>query len=454
MSDLGSLRTESMVRLTWPVFLQNATGSVVMFVDFVFMSYLSEEIAGIVGQILPVTWLGSFIIPVFAGTGMSVASQFMGAKRFEKVVPTYMMNIGFSFILGVFIAVTMYLLRLNIGEWMGLNAEQNQVSSLYLGCMSAYFIVMSVMVGYNAILSSRGLTHWIMVVSLISGVTNVILNSWFVFGLGWGIVGIVGSTVIATFLSMLTAIYLVHFRLKIRFYFKGVLRDMGSVLRPMLKMGIPNVVEPMSYASQQIVLSTFVIKMGVLAMASNSFASRLHMPHIVFCFSMASAGQILMAHWMGAGKTDQINRLFWRVLTLSVVAALIYMILLWSNAYSILRIFTDDPEIRMTCKHLLMISLITEPARMVNILAGNSMRSVGDTRYPMIIGLIFIWGILPVIFVIDSFWKLSILGMWGCFAADEVIRALINLQRWRSGKWKKMGIVQRAEDPVAVEVGS
>jgi len=442
MNDTHTLRTESMFRLTWPIFLQHATGSVVLFVDFVFFSYLSDETAGIIGQILPVTWLGSFIIPVFAGTGISVASQFMGAKRFEKVIPTYMMNLLLSFTLGVCIAVTMFFLRSRIGQWMGLTETQNAVSSLYLGCMSLYFVVMSVMVAYNAVLSSRGLTNWLMVVSLVSGVMNVILNAWFVFGLGWGVVGIVGSTIIATTLSMLIGIFLVHGKLKIRFYLKGAKKDMWAVLRPMMRVGIPNVVEPMSYASQQIVLSTFVISMGVQSMAANAFASRLHMPHIVFCFSMASAGQILMAHWMGAGKTDKINRLFWRVLTLSVCAACVYMVVIWSNAYDIMRIFTEDSDIRLMCKRLFLVSLITEPSRMVNILAGNSLRSVGDTRYPMIIGLIFIWGILPVIFAIDHVWTLTLVGMWGCFAADEFVRALINLQRWYSGKWKQMGLVE------------
>ncbi len=442
MDQPHTLRTESMVRLTWPIFLQHATGSVVLFVDFVFFSYLGDETAGIVGQVFPVTWLGSFIIPVFAGTGVAVASQFMGAKRMEKVIPTYMMNLLFSVVLGFAVTILMYSQRSKIGFWMGLNDAQNEVSRLYLGCMSFYFIVMSVMVSYNAVLSSRGLTNWIMVVSLISGVSNIVLNAWFVFGLGWGIVGIVGSTIIATTCSMFAGMFLVHGRLKIRFYLQGAFTDMWSVIRPMMRVGIPNVVEPMSYASQQIVLSTFVISMGVQSMASNAFASRLHMPHIVFCYSMASAGQILMAHWMGAGKTDKINRLFWRVLLLSVVAAWVYMIVIWSNAYDIMRIFTDDHDIRTLCKRLFLISLITEPARMVNILSGNSLRSVGDTRYPMVVGLIFIWGILPIIFFIDHNWTLSLVGMWACFAADEFVRAIINLQRWHSGKWKTMSLVE------------
>jgi Na+-driven multidrug efflux pump len=191
--------------------------------------------------------------------------------------------------------------------------------------------------------------------------------------------------------------------------------------------------------------------MGVHAMASNSYAMRTLLLHIVLSFSLASASQILMAHWMGARRIDEINRLYWKIINLSVVVSLVYMTIIWSNANSIISIFTNDPTIKQTAKHLLFISLFTEPARVVNIISGFTLRSVGDTRYPMIIGMIFIWGILPFIFAWDAIWTLSIVNMWICFSADEIIRCLINLQRWKSGKWKSMGFV-RPEENMEVSV--
>ena len=441
MND-SPLRTESLFRLTWPIFLQHVTGNIVMLVDFVFFAYISDEVAATVGQVIPVTWLGTFLIPVFAGTGIAVASQYMGARQFDKVVPSYMMNLTFSFVLSVSLATVFFIYRSDIGVWMGLTTEQNAIATEYLTLMCAFFVVLSVVVSYNAILSSRGLTNWMMFVSLVSSFLNVILNTIFLFVMHWGLRGILIGTILSTATSMSISIILVHSKLGVRFYLKGAWQDMMGVLRPMLKVGIPNAAEPFSYATQQIVLSTFIISMGVTAMASNSYASRTLILHIVLSFSLASASQILMAHWMGARRTDEINSLYWKIVGLSMVVALIYMSIIWLNANTIMSIFTDDPVIKETAKHLLFISLFTEPARVVNIISGFTLRSVGDTRYPMIVSMIFIWGILPFIFAWDAIWTLSIVNMWICFSVDEILRCIINLHRWKSGKWRSMSLVR------------
>ena len=74
------------------------------------------------------------------------------------------------------------------------------------------------------------------------------------------------------------------------------------------------------------------------------------------------------------------------------------------------------------------------------IIGGFALKTVGDARFPLVVGVVFIWGILPVVYLANHFWGLTIAGFWLFFAADEIIRAGINLWRWRSGRWKSMGI--------------
>jgi Na+-driven multidrug efflux pump len=67
---------------------------------------------------------------------------------------------------------------------------------------------------------------------------------------------------------------------------------------------------------------------------------------------------------------------------------------------------------------------------------------VGDARFPLVVGTAFIWGILPVVYFVNRVWGLTIVGFWLCFATDEIVRAGINLWRWRTGRWKTLGITQ------------
>lgn len=438
----NALRTESLFKLTWPIYLQNTTNSLVMFADFWFFSYLSDEIAGVIGQLLPIFWMGAFVIPVFAGTGISVASQFMGARQDKKVVPTYMMNLFMSSGLGLSFATLLLLFSSKLGLWIGMDQRLSAFGGDYFSVIAYYFVFMSCLVAYNAILSSRGMTHWLMYSSFLISSLNIALNSLFVLVFDWGIRGIAWGSVISVFVALLLSVYLVHKKLGIVFYFKGIVADMFGVLRPMLRLGISNALEPFSYSVQQIILSTFIVSLGVTSMATNSYAGRLQMFQITFGFSLASAAQILMAHWAGAKKYESVEKLYWKTLRYSMIVAFLSCIVIWFFFDAALSLFTSDPDIKLLGKSVLFVAIFLEPARAVNIIGGFSLRTVGDARFPLIVGMAFIWGILPIIYFLDRWLTLSLVGFWACFALDEIVRAGINIWRWQTGKWKYMGFVR------------
>ncbi|MEO7598271.1 MAG: MATE family efflux transporter, partial [Opitutus sp.] len=428
-----SLRTENLLHLTWPIFLQNLTHSIVLIVDLWFFSHLSDEIAATIGQLIPIIWLGTFVIPVFAGTGVSVASQYMGAKQLHKVIPAYMMNLGFTAAMGLTFALLMFGFAGHIGSWMGLSGSLSDIGTTYLSTMCWYFIPMGVLVAYNAVLSSRGMTHWLMYISVAVAGLNLALAALFVLGFGWGIRGVVMASVFSVTLAMALSVALVHTRLGVHFYWRGAWNDMVGVLRPMLRIGVSNALEPFSYCVQQIMLSKMIIGLGIVAMAANSYAARAQMVQITFSVSLALGCQILMAHWMGARRFTDVDHLYWRMIRWGMLVAGVYALSLWVFADSVLGLFTQDPGVVKLGHVLLFIAVFFEPARSVNIIGGFCLKTVGDARFPMIIAIAFIWGILPIVWAVDRIWPLSLIGFWLFFASDEIIRAGVNLWRWRTG---------------------
>jgi putative MATE family efflux protein len=440
-----ALRTESLLKLTGPIFFQQLTQTVVLLVDFYFFSHISDEVAGTIGQLLPVIWLGTFVIPVFAGTGVSVASQYMGAKMNHKVIPAYMMNLVFSAGMGFAFGAALWWFSADIGRWMGLPPELNAIAATYLGSINFYFLPMGVLVAYNAVLSSRGMTHWLMYSAFLVTMLNLVLASLFVLGFHWAVRGIVLASIVSVTIAMFLSMWLVHGRLSIRFYRRHALRDMLGVLGPMLRLGIPNALEPFSYSVQQIILSKLIIGLGLVAMVANNYAARAQMFQITFSVALALGGQILLAHLTGARRFDDVNRLYWKAIRWGALVAGCYAVLLWFFSDQVLGIFTDDPAVKVLGRTLLGIAAFYEPARSVNIIGGFGLKTVGDARFPVVIAMIFIWGILPVVWAVNHYWSLTLVGFWLFFAADEIIRAGINLWRWRTGRWKSMGITTGAE---------
>ncbi len=437
-----TLRTESLFQLTWPIFLQQTTQSVVFFVDFWFFSHLSDEIAATVGQLLPVVWIGAFVLPSFAGAGVSVASQYLGARQHAQVIPAYLLNLLCTAGMGLAFAALLWSLAPQIVRWMGLPAGLAGIGTVYLTAMSGYFVFLGVLVGYNAVLSSRGMTQWMMYNAFIVSSLNLVLASLFVLVFHWGIRGVAFASITSVATAATLAVWLVHRRLQVRFRVPGVLAGMAGVARPLFRIAVANSFEPFSYTVQQIILSAMIISLGVDAMAANAYASRVQMFQITFSLSLGLGAQILMAHWMGARRFDDVNRLYGKVIARGMVVAGAYacaMALFWNRT---LGIFTQDPAILRLGRTLLLIAMFYEPARAVNIIGGFALKTVGDARFPLVVAIVFIWGILPVVFAINHAWTLTIAGFWLCFATDEIVRAGINLWRWRTGRWKSRGIVR------------
>jgi len=357
-------------------------------------------------------------------------------------VPTYQLNILCTVGMGIFFAVAQWSLAPQIVRWMGLPPELAGIGTVYLATMAGYLVFLGVLAGYNAVLSSRGMTQWMMYNAFTVSSLNLLLASLFVLVFHWGLRGVVFASVTSVATAAALSVWLVHRRLGVRFRLRGAPGDMAGIVRPLFRIGIANAFEPFSYTVQQIILSAMIISLGVESMAANAYASRVQMFQITFSLSLGLGAQILMAHWMGARRFDDVNRLYGRVVIRGMLVAGAYagaMALFWNRT---LGIFTQDPAILRLGRTLLLIAMFYEPARAVNIIGGFALKTVGDARFPLVIAIVFIWGILPVVIAINHAWTLTIAGFWLCFAADEILRAGINLWRWRTGRWKSMGIAR------------
>ena len=73
---------------------------------------------------------------------------------------------------------------------------------------------------------------------------------------------------------------------------------------------------------------------------------------------------------------------------------------------------------------------------MRNIFACGTLRAAGDPVYPLVVGIIFQWGVavgVAWLFAIPFGWGL--LGAWVAFSLDENLRGIVLMRRWHSKGW-------------------
>jgi Na+-driven multidrug efflux pump len=111
--------------------------------------------------------------------------------------------------------------------------------------------------------------------------------------------------------------------------------------------------------------------------------------------------------------------------------------------YSIIGMFTDDPDIISVGAGIFLLSIVLEPGRTFNMVVINSLRAAGDARFPVLMGVCSMWGVsVPLAYLLGVHWGVGLLGVWIAFAVDEWLRGILMLLRWRSRVWEKKALVK------------
>ena len=223
---------------------------------------------------------------------------------------------------------------------------------------------------------------------------------------------------------------------------KGVSRVlMGEVLRPILRIGVPSVVEPTSYQLYQVSVTALVVALGTFSLTTRIYAHNLVLITVIGSLAIGNGAQIIIAHLAGASEFDRANRKLHHALTFAVTLTIAATAVIWLFAAPILGMFTNNPDIISFGKRLILIEFVAGPARAFNIIINNALRCTGDAKVPAVVGSSMMWIIgLGTAYLFGSTWEGGLWGIWMAFAVDEGTRAVFCYVRWRQGVWKSSGV--------------
>ena len=106
--------------------------------------------------------------------------------------------------------------------------------------------------------------------------------------------------------------------------------------------------------------------------------------------------------------------------------------------------FTDDPAMIALASRLLVIDIALEVGRAANLVFGQALKTSGDALFTTVSPVIFMY-----LCMVGGTWFFGIhlgwmaVGAYVGLASDECIRAVCMALRWRSGKWRTKGFIQR-----------
>ncbi|WP_096435783.1 MATE family efflux transporter [Alteribacter populi] len=438
--------------LTWPIFIEIFLHMLMGNADTLMLSQYDDNAVAAVGVS---NQLMSVIIVMFGfvATGTTILiAQYLGAKKNQQASQIAVVSLAANLLFGLLLSAVLFLFGPQLLGAMNLPPELMETALLYLRIVGGFAFVQALIMTAGAVIKSHGFTRDAMWVTLGMNLLNVIGNYLFIFGpMGFpslGATGVAISTATSRTLGLVVLMLLLYKRVNGELPFSYLFRTFPKVeLQQLMKIGIPSAGEHLSYNASQMVITFFIASMGTIELTTRVYATNIMMFSFLFAIAIGQGTQILVGHLIGEGKYQEAYarclRSLWIGFTVSTTAAALFAIF----RKPLLSIFTDNPEIIELGGILLLLTVILEPGRAFNLIVINCLRAAGDVKFPVYIGILSMWGVsVTISYGAGIIVGLGLIGVWLSFIADEWLRGLLMLRRWKGKQWQRMSFVHQKEE--------
>ena len=288
------------------------------------------------------------IVNLFIGLSVGtnvVAANYFGQGNKEGVQNTVHTSIVLSLVSGIILTIFGMLFAKPILILMQSPAEVVDLAATY---MRIYFAGITTLMVFNfgsALLRAEGDTKRPLIILLISGVINLILNLVFVIIFKLDVAGVAYATVISQAVSAIYVIWILikednEFCLKLK-----KLKINGHIFGKIVKIGIPAGFQGICFSFSNVIIQSAINSFGAVVVSGNSAAISLE-GFVYTSMNGLSQGCLTFASQnMGAGKKDRILKVVWISQIAIIVTGVVlgYAGILFDDY--LLGIFTKNPQV-------------------------------------------------------------------------------------------------------------
>ncbi|MFB2753951.1 MATE family efflux transporter [Shewanella xiamenensis] len=429
------------VALTWPIFIETLLQSLLGISDIFMLSHYSDNAVAAVGLTTQLMFF-MMVMSMMVSTGASILiSQNNGAGRTQQATDIGVASVALSLGLAVIMGTSMFFGAHGI---IGLFALEPKVAGYgydYLLICGSLSIGLVMNIAFAAILRSYGFTRSAMLVTSSTGLMNVLGNYialYSPFGLPvYGVTGVAISTVTSQMIGALIMLAVIRSK-RIPLPMQRLKLLPRSTYWSVMRIGLLNAGEMLSYNVAQMTIIYFISQMGTLSLTAYTYG--LNISRFIYCFSVAlgQAAQIQTGYYVGKQWFDEITLRVQKYCLVGFIVSLAIVLTFYWQRFTIVGWLSENPEVIELTALLLLGSIALETGRVFNLVIISALKGAGDVAFPVRVGLFSMWGIgVLLAWFFGLHLGYGVLAAWLAVAADEWVRGLIMVHRWRSGRWQR-----------------
>ncbi len=431
--------------LAWPTMASMGAGTVVRFTDFAMVGSLGPAALAGVGLGGQFTWLLEAIGAVAPAGLAAILARAVGRGDWSLANASFRQ----AQILGVLLSfIGCALLIPFTAEAISLFGVEDDVvrfGSDYLWWRIWGALPLSVAIVFGTALRASGDVRTPLWASVIAAVVNVFLNWVLIYGnLGFPALGVVGAAIASNLaITCMVAIFLwlwAKRALAIR-PGTGSWRPDRVLLGKLVRIGTPAGLESGIFQVGLLAFQRILSPFGTEAIAAYNVGATILSFSFIPGVGFATAAATLIGQRLGAGQDELATRDGWRSTIACVVAMSAFGLFLMLCARPIAGIFTSDPVVIALTIDVIWILGAAHPFMAVEFALGGALRGAGDTIFPMatvFTGLLCLR--LGLAFALATVFHASVQIVWCALIADYLVKSLMFIARFRSGKWRRIAV--------------
>ncbi|WP_103650172.1 MATE family efflux transporter [Campylobacter concisus] len=436
----------SMKKLVVPIFLDMFLHFITLIINTYMVTKVSVHLVGAMGAGNQVMDLFMTIFN-FLSMGCSVVvAQALGAKQNELASNVIHASITSNTIFGIASAIIIYVFGYNILNLLNVPSDLINDSFSYLHILGFALLFDGIGMVLAAVLRVYNLATAVMLTSVLMNIITIFGNAIALFG--WfdlpnlGLQGVAISTFVGRLIGVFVLLYMLTRVAKVKIYLSKLLVVPFGILKKILSVGLPSAGENLLWMAQYMVAFGFIASMGEATLSVQTIYFQITLLILLCGASISVANEVIVGHLVGASEFNEAYTRTFKALWLGISITLIVVLIAYALKYKIMDALNLDENLRKIMLPLFTLSIVLEAGRTFNIVIVNALRASGDAKFPLITGLIFMWGLsLPLGYFLGIHLGWGIVGVWIGFCADEWLRGLANTWRWRSKKWQSKRLV-------------
>ena len=425
--------------LAWPILVEILLRTAISTSDVFMLSGYSDLAVSAIGVISQIIFF-LMIISMMVSTGSSILiSQYNGSGRTQESTDVAVASVVLGAMLGILLSLFAYFAAAPIVAMYGLADSVATFAHDYLVITGSFTLAVTLSIVLSTILRSNGYSRTPMSVNLFTGGINIVGNYCALyqpFGLPvYGVQGVAVATVTSQVINTLILWVMLH-RKQIAVPLATFSQVPQQVYQRILRIGIMNASEMLSYNLSQMVIVYFVVQMGTASLTAFTYAQNIARVSFAFALAVGQASQIQTSYYVGKQWLEQILQRVQLYFLVSFMVSAAVTSLLFVFRYDLLALFTQDPEVTKLTALLIAGYILVETGRVFNLVFISALKGASDIKFPVQLGIFSMWGIaVSLTYLLGVYAGMGVLGVWLAVAADEWFRGMIMARRWRSKVW-------------------